>query len=45
MSFYPVFKEQGFEVFHHIDEPSKLNAKRNLTNQRFVFPKISLERR
>ena len=36
---------QLYEVFHLNDEPSKLNAKRNLTNQRFVIPKISLERR
>jgi hypothetical protein len=32
-------KNKGFEsiVFYKEDEPSKLNAKRQLTNPRFVF--------
>lgn len=39
MSFYPVFKEQVLKYFIQKNEPSKLNAKRNLTNPRFVFRK------
>jgi len=33
------FQRTSFEVIHLNDEPSKLNAKRNLTNPRFVFRK------
>ena len=30
MSFYPVFKEQVLNAHHIVDEPSKLNAKRQV---------------